>query len=69
MNVENSSTSNTHIIDKIRMFKDLLIDGQAILVDGAGIPLNKVECPGDYDSEDEVVSVDNDMACSLASEK
>ncbi|GKA23582.1 putative reverse transcriptase domain-containing protein [Tanacetum coccineum] len=69
MNVENSSTSNTHIIDKIRKFKDLLIHGQAILVDEAGIPLNKLECPGDYDSEDEVESVDNDMACSLASEK
>ncbi|GKG48227.1 hypothetical protein Tco_0510112, partial [Tanacetum coccineum] len=52
-----------------RKFKDLLIHGQAILVDEAGIPLNKVECPGDYDSEDEVVSVDNDMAYSLASEK
>ncbi|GJV88859.1 hypothetical protein Tco_1532797 [Tanacetum coccineum] len=69
MNVENSSISNTHIIDKIRKFKDLLIHGQAILVDEAGIPLNKVECPGDYDSVDEVESVDNDMACSLASEK
>ncbi|GKC27098.1 hypothetical protein Tco_1034392 [Tanacetum coccineum] len=68
MNVENSSTSNTLIIDKIRKFEDLLIDGQAILVDEAGNPLKKVECSGDYDSEDEVASVDNDMTCSLASE-
>ncbi|GJT81856.1 putative ribonuclease H-like domain-containing protein [Tanacetum coccineum] len=67
MNVKNSSTSNTPIIDKIRKFQDLLIDGQAILVDEAGVPLKKVECPSDYDSEDEVASVDNDMARSLAS--
>ncbi|GJR08513.1 hypothetical protein Tco_0791165 [Tanacetum coccineum] len=69
MNVKNSSTSNTPIIDKIRKFEDLLIDGQSILVDEAGIPLKKVECPGDYDSEDEVALVDNDMARSLASKK
>ncbi|GJZ29215.1 retrotransposon protein, putative, ty1-copia subclass [Tanacetum coccineum] len=53
----------------VEKFKDLLIDGQAILVDEAGNPLKKVECPGDYDSEDEVASVDNDMARSLASER
>ncbi|GJZ58100.1 hypothetical protein Tco_0613594 [Tanacetum coccineum] len=69
MNVENSSTCNTPIIDKIRMFKDLLIDGQAILVDKAGNLLKKVECLGYYDSEDEVASVDNDMTRSLASER
>ncbi|GKA76372.1 hypothetical protein Tco_0782833 [Tanacetum coccineum] len=68
MNVENSSTCNTPIIDKIGMFEDLLIDGQVIIVDEAGNPLKSVECPGDYDSEDEVASVDNDMARSSASE-
>ncbi|GJX68190.1 proteasome subunit alpha type-5 [Tanacetum coccineum] len=69
MNVENSSTTNTPIIDKIGKFEDLLIDGQAILVDETGNPLKKVECPRDYDSEVEVASVDNDMARSLASER
>ncbi|GJX21978.1 RNA-directed DNA polymerase, eukaryota, reverse transcriptase zinc-binding domain protein [Tanacetum coccineum] len=39
-----------------------------ILMDEADNPLKKVECLGDYDSEDEVASVDNDMAHSLASE-
>ncbi|GKB16966.1 hypothetical protein Tco_0850889 [Tanacetum coccineum] len=58
INVENSSTCYAPIIDKIGEFEDLLIDGQAILVDGAGNPLKKVECPSDYDSEDEVASVD-----------
>ncbi|GJX96856.1 hypothetical protein Tco_0352654 [Tanacetum coccineum] len=42
---------------------------QAILVDETGNPLKNVECPGDYDSEDEVASVDNDMARSMASER
>ncbi|GJU23942.1 UBN2 domain-containing protein [Tanacetum coccineum] len=42
--------------------------GQTILVDEAGNPLKKVEFLGDYDSEDEVASVDNDMARSMASE-
>nr|GEV92450.1 hypothetical protein [Tanacetum cinerariifolium] len=41
----------------------------ATLVDEAGNPLKKVEYPDDYDSEDEVASVDNDMARSMASER
>ncbi|GKC39155.1 hypothetical protein Tco_1051539 [Tanacetum coccineum] len=69
MNVKNCSNSTTPIIDKIGKFKDLLISGQDILVDEAGNPLKKVECPGDYDSKDEVASVDNDMARSMASER
>ncbi|GJR38525.1 hypothetical protein Tco_1214209 [Tanacetum coccineum] len=69
MNVNNSSTSTTPIIDKIKKFKDLLSSGKAILMDNAGNPLKKVELLGDYDSEDEVASVDNDRAHSLASER
>ncbi|GJR18761.1 hypothetical protein Tco_0967288 [Tanacetum coccineum] len=68
MNVDNSSSGTTPIIDKIRKFKDLLTSGQAILVNKAGNPLKKVEFSGEYDSEDEVASVDNDMARSMASE-
>ncbi|GKG36311.1 hypothetical protein Tco_0443989, partial [Tanacetum coccineum] len=37
------------------------------LMDNAGKPLNKVENPDDHDSEDEVESIDNDMAHSMAS--
>nr|GEU87239.1 zinc finger, CCHC-type [Tanacetum cinerariifolium] len=69
MNVKNSSTSNTLIIDKIVKFKDLLIDGKAILVAESGNLLKKVECPGDYDSEADVAFVDNDMTRSLASKR
>nr|GEZ14411.1 hypothetical protein [Tanacetum cinerariifolium] len=66
-NVKNSSTSTTPIMDKIGKFENLIIDGQAILVDEVGNPLKKY--PSDHDSEDEVASVDNDMAQSLASER
>ncbi|GKA08217.1 hypothetical protein Tco_0687548 [Tanacetum coccineum] len=62
MNVDNSSTGTTPITHKIRKFEELLTIGQAIIVDEAGNPLKKVEFPGDYDSEDEVALVDNDMA-------
>ncbi|GJU58809.1 retrotransposon protein, putative, ty1-copia subclass [Tanacetum coccineum] len=68
-NVENSITGTTPVMDKIGKFENLVIDGQVILVDETGNPLKKVEYPGDHDSEDEVASVDNDMACDLASER
>nr|GEW13881.1 hypothetical protein [Tanacetum cinerariifolium] len=69
MNVDNGSTSTTPVSDKIKKFEDSLIDGQAILVDKAGSPLKKVEYPGDYDSEDDVASVENNMARSMVSER
>ncbi|GKF37832.1 hypothetical protein Tco_0114590 [Tanacetum coccineum] len=67
MNVDNSSSSTTPIIDKIGKFKELLTSRQAILVDKAGNPLNNVEFSGEYDSEYEVALIDNDMARSIAS--
>ncbi|GKA43347.1 retrovirus-related pol polyprotein from transposon TNT 1-94, partial [Tanacetum coccineum] len=69
MNVDNSSSGTTPIIEKIKKFGDLLTSGQAILVDKAGNPLKKVEFPGEYESKDEVASVDNDMARSMAYER
>ncbi|GJY72380.1 putative reverse transcriptase domain-containing protein [Tanacetum coccineum] len=69
MNVDNSSTNTTPIIDKIKKFEELLTSGKANLMDEAGNPLKKVEFPYDYDSEDEVASIDNDMARSMASER
>ncbi|GKC80233.1 RNA-directed DNA polymerase, eukaryota, reverse transcriptase zinc-binding domain protein [Tanacetum coccineum] len=69
MNIDNSSTGTTPIIDKIRKFEELLTSGKATLVDEARNPLKKVEFSDDFDSEDEVASVDNDMARSMASEK
>ncbi|GKE42878.1 hypothetical protein Tco_1470162, partial [Tanacetum coccineum] len=68
MNIDNNSNRTTPIIDKIRKFEELLTSGKATLVDEAGYPLKKVEFSDDYDSEDEVASVNNDMARSMASE-
>ncbi|GKA51137.1 retrotransposon protein, putative, unclassified [Tanacetum coccineum] len=67
-NVETSSTSTTPIIDKIRKLEKLIIGGRATLMDDAGKPLKKVEYSDDHDSKNEVESVDNDMARSMASE-
>ncbi|GJR92406.1 hypothetical protein Tco_0264580 [Tanacetum coccineum] len=68
-NVKNSSTSTTPIMDKIWNFENLIINGQAILVDEASNPIKKIEYSSDHDSKDEVASVDNDMARYLASER
>ncbi|GJR50617.1 hypothetical protein Tco_1401138 [Tanacetum coccineum] len=42
-NVKNSSTSTTPIMDKIRKFENLIIDGQSVLVNEAGNPLKRTE--------------------------
>nr|GEW82416.1 hypothetical protein [Tanacetum cinerariifolium] len=68
MNVDSSSFGATPIIDKIRKFENLLTSGQVIHVDKAGNHLKKLEFSGEYDSEDEYVSVDNDMPRSMRSE-
>nr|GFB78158.1 hypothetical protein [Tanacetum cinerariifolium] len=68
-NVDNSSSGTTPIIDKIEMFKDLFTSGEAILMDKYGNPLKIIEFSGEYDSKDEVASVDNDIARSMASER
>ncbi|GJV77736.1 hypothetical protein Tco_1509320 [Tanacetum coccineum] len=65
-NVDSSSPSTTPIIEKIDKIKKLIIDGKVTLVDDKGKPLEKVDYSGDYDSEDEVASVDNEMTSFLA---
>nr|GEU60757.1 stigma-specific Stig1 family protein [Tanacetum cinerariifolium] len=61
-NVETSSTSTTFVVEKIRKFEKLIIDEKVTLVDDEGKPLKRLIILGDHDSEDEVASVDNDMA-------
>ncbi|GKC83939.1 hypothetical protein Tco_1139656 [Tanacetum coccineum] len=61
-NMNSSSPSTTPIIEKINKSEKLIIDGKVTLVDDEGKSLDKVESLGDYDSEDEVTSVDNEMA-------
>ncbi|GJZ68264.1 hypothetical protein Tco_0631504 [Tanacetum coccineum] len=62
-------TNTTPIVEKIGKIEKLIIDGKVTLVDDKGEPVKKVDYSGDHDSEDEVASVDNDMAHSMASEK
>ncbi|GJT47941.1 hypothetical protein Tco_0974098 [Tanacetum coccineum] len=61
-NVGASSTSTTPIVGKIDKIERLIIDGKVSLVDDEGKPLKKVDSSGDHDSEDEVESVDKEMA-------
>ncbi|GJX16594.1 hypothetical protein Tco_0217426 [Tanacetum coccineum] len=68
-NVESTSMSTTPIVEKIGKIENLIRDGKVNLVDDEGVPVKKVEYPSDYDSDDEVASVDNDMDRFMASEK
>nr|GEV55973.1 hypothetical protein [Tanacetum cinerariifolium] len=61
-NVKTSSISATPIMEKITKLEQQIIDGIGTLVDDDGKPLKRVEYLGDHDSDDEVYSVDNDMA-------
>ncbi|GJW57857.1 hypothetical protein Tco_0104588 [Tanacetum coccineum] len=61
-NVGVSSTSTTPIVGKIDKIERLIIDGKVALVDDEGKPLKKVDSSGDHDSEDEIKSVDKEMA-------
>ncbi|GKD44807.1 integrase, catalytic region, zinc finger, CCHC-type containing protein [Tanacetum coccineum] len=56
----------TPVIEKIDKIEKLIIKGKVTLVDDDGKPLKKVNSLCDYDSEDEVASIDNDMAKFLA---
>ncbi|GKC21966.1 disease resistance response protein 206-like protein [Tanacetum coccineum] len=65
-NVDASSPSTTPIVEKIDKIEKLIIEGKVTLVDDEGKPLEKVTSSCQYDSEDEVASVDNEMANFLA---
>ncbi|GJZ69257.1 hypothetical protein Tco_0632807 [Tanacetum coccineum] len=64
--VDASSPSSTPIFDKIDKIEKLNVEGKATLVDNEGKPLEKVSSSCEYDSEDKVASVNNDMASFLA---
>nr|GEV43341.1 hypothetical protein [Tanacetum cinerariifolium] len=65
-NVENGNISPTPIVKKIGKLEQLIIDRKCTLVDDDGKPLKRVDYPDDHDSDDEVCSVDNDMARFMA---
>ncbi|GJT96493.1 hypothetical protein Tco_1092011 [Tanacetum coccineum] len=64
--VRKIDSGTTPIIEKNDMIEKLIIDGSVTLVDDEGKPLKKFVYSGDYDIEDEVASVDNEMASFLA---
>ncbi|GJX10313.1 hypothetical protein Tco_0200172 [Tanacetum coccineum] len=61
-----SCPSTTPIIEKINKIEKFIIDRKVTLVDDERKRLEKVVSLGDYDSEDEVASGYNEMACFLA---
>ncbi|GJU82323.1 hypothetical protein Tco_1284688 [Tanacetum coccineum] len=65
-NVDASSPSTTHVIEKIDKIEKLIIEGKVTLVDDDSKPLEKVYSSCDYDSKDEVASFDNYMPKFLA---
>ncbi|GKB03121.1 zinc finger, CCHC-type containing protein, partial [Tanacetum coccineum] len=67
-NVSTSEGQNsTPLVEKINMFEKQLLEGECVLVDDDGKPLKKANYSDDQDSEDEIESVDNEMASYLAS--
>ncbi|GKC18141.1 putative reverse transcriptase domain-containing protein [Tanacetum coccineum] len=69
--VSKKLTSNTSGNKKksVEPTKELIIDGKVTLVDDDVKPLKKVDYLGDHDSEDEIESIDNDMARFMASKR
>ncbi|GKB40546.1 hypothetical protein Tco_0885488 [Tanacetum coccineum] len=65
-NVDASSPRTTPIMEKIDKIEKLIINGKVTLEDKESKPLKKVASLCDYDSEDEVASMDNEMANFLA---
>ncbi|GKC56485.1 hypothetical protein Tco_1084083 [Tanacetum coccineum] len=60
-NVNANSPTTTLIVEKIDKIEKLVIEGKVILVDDEGKPLKNVAFSCEYDSEDDVASVDNEM--------
>nr|GEU87543.1 hypothetical protein [Tanacetum cinerariifolium] len=69
MNNVNTSGNKKKDVESTKESKRLIIDGKVTLVDDKGKPLEKIDSLSNYDSKDEVASVDNEMASFLASKK
>ncbi|GJS89011.1 hypothetical protein Tco_0771647 [Tanacetum coccineum] len=65
----NTSRNKKKNMESTKEIERLIIDGKVTFMDDKGKPLEKVDSSGDYDSEDEVASVDNEMAIFLAFKK
>ncbi|GKB04070.1 zinc knuckle CX2CX4HX4C containing protein [Tanacetum coccineum] len=60
--VQEERQSSNPLVEKINIFKKQLLDGKCMMVDDDGTPLEKVDFLGNQGSEDEVESVENEMA-------
>nr|GEU98762.1 integrase, catalytic region, zinc finger, CCHC-type, peptidase aspartic, catalytic [Tanacetum cinerariifolium] len=69
MNNVNTSGNKKKDVESTKEIERLIIDGKVTLVDDEGKPLEKVDSSSNYDSKDEVASVDNEMESFLASKK
>ncbi|GKC37701.1 putative reverse transcriptase domain-containing protein [Tanacetum coccineum] len=65
----NTSGNKKKNMDSTKEIERLIINGKVTFMDDEGKPLENVDSSGDYDNEDEVASVDNEMASFLASKK
>ncbi|GJS48359.1 histidine kinase 3, partial [Tanacetum coccineum] len=65
--VKEEGQSSIPLVEKINMFEKQLSKGECVLVNDDGKPVKKVDYLGDQDSEDEIKSVDNEIASILAS--
>ncbi|GJX91168.1 hypothetical protein Tco_0344494 [Tanacetum coccineum] len=61
-----SSPSTTFVVEKIDKIEKLIIEEKVTLADDESKPLEMVASSCEYDSEDDIASVDNDMSNFLA---
>ncbi|GKB01852.1 hypothetical protein Tco_0829896 [Tanacetum coccineum] len=67
--VQKEGQSSTPLVEKIKKFEQLMLEGKCVLVDDDdGNPLEMVDYSGDHDREDKVAPLDNEMASFLASQ-
>ncbi|GKD09719.1 RNA-directed DNA polymerase, eukaryota, reverse transcriptase zinc-binding domain protein [Tanacetum coccineum] len=66
--VQKEGQSSTPLVEKIKKFEQLMLEGKCVLVDDDGNPLEMVDYSSDHDREDKVAPLDNEMASFLASQ-
>ncbi|GJV89832.1 hypothetical protein Tco_1533770 [Tanacetum coccineum] len=69
LGVQEKGQRSTSLVEKINSFEKHLLEGKSVFMDDDGKPLEKVKYSGDQGSEDEVESVNNEMASYLASKQ
>ncbi|GKB40364.1 RNA-directed DNA polymerase, eukaryota, partial [Tanacetum coccineum] len=65
--VQEERQSSTPFVEKINLVEQQLLERKCVLLDHEGKPVKRIDYTSDHDSDDEVESVDNDMARFLAS--